>query len=94
MLVSAALRKAIKDSGLSAKKLAKLAGVSRSTLSRFMSDDPEMHRDIRLEITVDGLAKFLELELVPSAQQVSRLTGNGGSTQKPSTRRSPTKKKA
>jgi transcriptional regulator with XRE-family HTH domain len=62
--ISGQLKRAIRESGLSMKQLATKAKVAQPIISRFMSDDPAAHRDIRLEKTADRLAEFLGLELV------------------------------
>lgn len=62
--IDAALRKAMKASGLTHYALGKLAGVAPCTLDRFAlpADDPR-HRDIRLE-TASKVAAALGLVLV------------------------------
>jgi plasmid maintenance system antidote protein VapI len=62
--LDAALRKAIKASGLTHYALAKEANVQATTIDRFMhpADDPR-HRDIRLE-TAAKIAAVLGLGLV------------------------------
>jgi len=66
MSISNQLKTQIRRSGLSMLQLAKNSGVSQPVLSRFIANPPAQHRDIRLEGTADKLAKYFELELVPS----------------------------
>lgn len=68
MSLSDDLKAAIRNSGLSLTRIAREAGVAQPGLSRFMSDDPEQHRDIRLEITADKLAEYFGLTLQPASQ--------------------------
>lgn len=69
MTISEQLKKAIKDSGLSLAQLSREAGVHQPGLSRFLSEDPEQHRDIRMEATADKLAAYFELGLQPVAKK-------------------------
>lgn len=64
VLIDAALRTAIRKSGLTHYALAKAAGVQASQLDRFMmpADDPR-HRDLRLE-TAARVAAHLGLCLI------------------------------
>ena len=66
MAISEQLREAIRKSGLSVNQLSKESGVPRPVISRFMSDDPAIHRDIRLEATADRLAAYFGLTLTPA----------------------------
>jgi transcriptional regulator with XRE-family HTH domain len=68
MSISKQIKCAIKDSGLSLNELAKRCGVSHPILSRFLSADPDQHRDIRLERTADKLAAYFGLELKPGGR--------------------------
>lgn len=63
MAISDQFRKAIRNSGLSLSELAREIGTSHPILSRFLSDDPDTHRDIRLERTADKLADFFGMKL-------------------------------
>jgi transcriptional regulator with XRE-family HTH domain len=63
MTISEQLRDAIKRSGLSLNQIANLTGLGQPALWRFVSDDPDTHRDIRLERTADKLAAFFKLGL-------------------------------
>lgn len=62
--IDAALRKAVKASGLTHYALSKSSGVAACVIDRFMApaDDPT-HRDIRLE-TAAKIASALGLSLV------------------------------
>lgn len=64
--LSAALKKAIKASGLTHYALAKQAGLNPTVIDRFMhpADDPR-HRDVRLE-TAEKIASILGLVMVPA----------------------------
>lgn len=64
MSISEQLKAAVRASGLSHGEIAKAAGIHQPGLSRFLSDDPDQHRDIRLERTADRLAEYLGLSLV------------------------------
>lgn len=70
MALSDQLKQAILNSGLSLAELARKSGVPRPVLSRFLSEDRETHRDIRLERTADRLADFFGLELVPRGKRL------------------------
>jgi transcriptional regulator with XRE-family HTH domain len=63
MAISDQLRQAIRNSGLSLYEIAKAIGITDPILSRFLSDDPAAHRDIRLERTADKLAEFFGMKL-------------------------------
>lgn len=65
--ISGQLRQAIQDSGRSLNALSKEAGMNVGMLSRFMSDDKNVHRDLRLK-TVDKLAAVLGLRLIRSTK--------------------------
>ena len=67
--LDAALRKAIKASGMTHYAIGQEAAVAPSVLDRFMlpADDPR-HRDIRLE-TASRIAAVLGLVLVPTDVQ-------------------------
>jgi DNA transposition AAA+ family ATPase len=65
MSISDQLKAHMRQSGTSMGQLAKESGISQPVLSRFLSDDPEGHRDIRLERTADRLAEYLGLQLTP-----------------------------
>jgi hypothetical protein len=60
------LKEAIRESGKTPNLIAKEAGVAPMILSRFLSDDPDLHRDIRLESTADQLCAYFGLELRPA----------------------------
>lgn len=64
--LAVALHQAIKASGLTHYALAKAAGVSATTIDRFMhpADDPR-HRDLTLE-TASKITAILGLELRPA----------------------------
>lgn len=58
-VISAQLRRAIVDSGLTVYRVSQLSGVNTAPIARFLSGE----RDLRLE-TVDRLARALGLRLV------------------------------
>jgi hypothetical protein len=62
-MLSDQLKRAIAESGKTAYQIGQETGVPQSVLSRFLSDNPDQHRDIRLEGTADKLASYLGLEL-------------------------------
>lgn len=64
-MLSDQLKKAIVDSGKTLIEIAEATGVTHPVLSRFLSTDPESHRDIRLEKTGDKLASYFGLTLQP-----------------------------
>lgn len=68
MKLSAALRRAIKESGLTGYRLAQECGVSQGQLSRFLRAERTLSLD-----AVDKLAAYLKLELSPR----KRATRNG-----------------
>jgi predicted transcriptional regulator len=78
MELSDQLKEAIRESGFSVYQISQRAGVTQSALSRFLSDDPESHRDIRLEATVNKLATFLQLELSPKGNAKKALRQHPG----------------
>jgi transcriptional regulator with XRE-family HTH domain len=55
--------KAIEQSGMTQLELAARSGVPQATLSRFMSDDPQVRRTLTLPVA-DKLCEALGLELV------------------------------
>ena len=63
MTISDQLKEAIRKSGKTPNLIAKETGVAQPILSRFLSDDPDQHRDIRLESTADKLCAYFGLEL-------------------------------
>jgi hypothetical protein len=67
-MLSAQLKKAIREAGVSISKLARETEISRPNLHRFLSDDPYQHRDIRLEATADRIADYLGLSLQPNSR--------------------------
>ena len=46
--------------------IAKETGITQTILAHFLSDDPDQHRDIRLESTADRLCAYFGLELRPA----------------------------
>ena len=66
MTTSDQLKDAIRKSGKTPKLIAMEAGVAPTILSRFLSDDPDQHRDIGLESTADKLCAYVGLELRPA----------------------------
>jgi transcriptional regulator with XRE-family HTH domain len=66
MLISQQLKQTIRQSGLSLNQISKATGVTNPALSRFLSDNPDQHRDIRLEATADKLAAYFGLSLQPT----------------------------
>jgi transcriptional regulator with XRE-family HTH domain len=96
MPISAQLRDAIKSAGLSLRQLAKETGVAHPVLSHFLSDDPDIHRDIRIERTADKLAEYFGLELAPSRARLSSSSAkptNKSKTAKKSSSTQPKKKR-
>jgi hypothetical protein len=63
MTTSNQLKGAFRESGKTPNLIAKETGVAQSILSRFLSDDPDHDRDIRLESTADKLYAYFGLEL-------------------------------
>jgi|SRR6185369_6154000 len=66
MTISDQLKDAIRESGKPPDLIAKETGVAQTILSRFLSDDPAQHRDIRLESTANILCAYFGLELRPA----------------------------
>jgi hypothetical protein len=66
MTTSDQLKDAIRKSGKTPNLIAKETGVAEPILSRFLSADPDQHRDIRLESTADILCAYFGLELRPA----------------------------
>jgi transcriptional regulator with XRE-family HTH domain len=64
MPLSGALRRAIRDSGLSYLKLEQETGVHRASVSRFVAGD----RSLRLDVA-DKLAAYLGLTLAPAEEE-------------------------
>jgi hypothetical protein len=64
-------RRAIEASGLTHYRLAKMAGITPEVIDRFMSEDPDVRRDVRLE-TACKLATALGLELKPKSKRPKR----------------------
>jgi hypothetical protein len=62
--ISEQLRRAIQDSPETLYAIAKGAGVNWSVVARFVTDDPDEQRDIRME-TAAKLASYLRLHLAP-----------------------------
>jgi hypothetical protein len=62
-MISKQLKDAILNSGKTPYQISKDTGVAQPILSRFLSDDTDTHRDIRLERTADKLAAYFGLEL-------------------------------
>lgn len=71
-MLSKQLKAAILASGKSLSEIAAATGVSHPIVSRFLSTDPDAHRDIRLEKTADKLAAYFGLELVAVTAQARR----------------------
>jgi hypothetical protein len=65
-MISKQLKDAIANCGKSPYQISKETGIAQPILSRFLSDDPETHRDIRLEKTADKLAAYFGLKLSSS----------------------------
>ena len=65
MTISQQIKDAIRRSEKTVYQIAKETGVTQAALSRFMSTDPNQHRDIRLEATADKLAAYFGLALGP-----------------------------
>jgi hypothetical protein len=85
-MLSAQLKEAIREAGISISKLARETEISRPNLHRFLSDDPDQHRDIRLEATADRIADYLGLSLqLPNA--AGRPPQHAGGRKRTSTRR-------
>ena len=63
MPISDQLKDAIRNSGMSVSQIARDTGITQPTLSRFISEHSEQHRDIRLEATADKLAEYFGLVL-------------------------------
>jgi hypothetical protein len=66
MTTSDQLKEAIRASGKPPNLIAKETGIAPMILSRFLSDEPDQHRDIRLESTADKLCAYFGLELRPA----------------------------
>ncbi len=64
MPLSGALRRAIRDSGLSYLKLEQETGVHRASVSRFVAGE----RSLRLDVA-DKLAAYLGLTLAPAEKK-------------------------
>ena len=56
------LKKAIRDSGETPYAISQGSGVDQSVLSRFLADDEDRHRDIRLEVAAK-LCSYLGVTL-------------------------------
>ncbi len=63
MTTSDQLKEAIRESGKTPDLIAKETGIAQTILSRFLSNDPDQHRDIRFESTADKLCAYFGLEL-------------------------------
>ena len=63
MTTSDQLKDAIRKSGKTPNLIAKETGVAEPILSRFLSADPDQHRDIRLESIADKICAYFGLEL-------------------------------
>jgi transcriptional regulator with XRE-family HTH domain len=72
MSISDQIKAAIRGSGKTLTQIAAESGVSDPILSRFLSEDPDTHRDIRLERTADKLAAYFGLELRPAVKKRGR----------------------
>jgi DNA transposition AAA+ family ATPase len=72
MSISQQLKEAIKASGLSLAQLSREAGVHQPGLSRFLSDDPDQHRDIRMEATADKLCAYFGLALAQNKTKAAK----------------------
>jgi hypothetical protein len=66
MTISDQLKEAIRKSGKTPNLIAKETSVALPILSRFLSDNPDLHRDISLEATADKLCAYFGLELRPA----------------------------
>jgi transcriptional regulator with XRE-family HTH domain len=58
LAISDALRKAVRESGLTMYRIAKESGVSFSTIQRFVTDKRPLSM-----ANLDGLARYMKLEL-------------------------------
>jgi predicted transcriptional regulator len=65
MPISEQLKRELQTTKVSVYQVAKDTGIPQATLSRFLSDNPNQHRDIRLEATADKLAAYFRLSLQP-----------------------------
>jgi len=74
MTISEQLKAAIRASGQSVSEIARQSEISRANLSRFLSDDPDQHRDMLIERTVDRLAEYLGLTLVDAPKAPPKRT--------------------
>ena len=66
-MLSDQIKEAILKSGKTVYQISQETGVTNPVLSRFLSTDPETHRDIRLERTADKLAAYFGLSLLPDS---------------------------
>jgi transcriptional regulator with XRE-family HTH domain len=66
MPISEQLKRELQTTKVSVYQVAKDTGIPQATLSRFLSDNPNQHRDIRLEATADKLAAYFGLSLQPT----------------------------
>jgi len=63
-----ALMRAIRESGLTQLELASRTDVEQATISRFLSEDPRIHRTLTLPVA-DRLCRVLGLRLVRRPQK-------------------------
>jgi transcriptional regulator with XRE-family HTH domain len=89
--ISDQLKVAVRASGQSLKQIAQGSGISPSGLGRFVSDNGERHSDIQVEATVDRLAEYLGLDLVPE-QSISKSKPEGRRKPKRPAKKSAAKK--
>ena len=68
-MIEKPLRKAIKESGLSAREIARKTGVDATLIGRFLRSERTMTLP-----TAERLSKFLGMELVKSKKKRSHLT--------------------
>ena len=68
LTLSEALKKAIIKSELSRYQIAKQARVDQAVISRFLSDDDDQRRDLRLE-TASKIAEVVGVRLVVDAER-------------------------
>jgi hypothetical protein len=71
-MISKQLKEAILSSGKTPYQISKDTGVAPPILSRFLSTNPDSHRDIRLEKTADKLAAYFGLELAAKQRPTKR----------------------
>jgi len=72
MTISDELKKAVRASGKTLAEISAALKLPQGTLSRFLSDDPKTHRDIRLEATADRLAEYLGIKIQKPAKPTKK----------------------